>query len=344
MKIKARPRASRLTSETIAGFSSELLTGLYANMLRIRRAEEAIAGLVEAGEIICPCHLYVGQEAVASGVCASLTDADYVYSTHRSHGHYLAKGGDLNGLFAELYGKAAGCSGGHGGSMHLAAPEIGFPGSSAIVAGTIPLAVGTALAFDMQKNRDVVISFFGDGAATEGVFYESLNLAALKGLPVVFVCENNFYSTHMHLDAIQSSSDIFSRAAAFGMPSRHIDGNNVMDVYAAAKESIDRARRGEGPSFIECVTYRWRGHVGPKWDVDKGLRSQEEIDLWVRNCPIERFGKVLLGDGVMTSEGKERIAINIDREIEAALEFAGRSDFPGFAACKESIFGTGAAS
>ena len=191
---------------------------LYENMLRIRLFEERVAELLaNEAEIKCPTHLYIGQEAVAVGVCANLRNDDYVFSTHRSHGHYLAKGGDLKALMAELYGKATGCSKGRGGSMHLASPDVGLPGSSAIVAGTIPIAVGVAMSFKMQKKDTISIAFFGDGATNEGAFYESLNFASLKKLPVIFACENNLFSTHMPISSCLADTDIYKKAEAFKM-------------------------------------------------------------------------------------------------------------------------------
>ncbi len=249
--------------------SHEKLVGMYKTMLKIHRAEESIAEGCISKEIICPCHLYIGEEAVAAGVCSELEKNDYVFSSHRSHGHYLAKGGDLNKMMAEIYGKVTGCSGGRGGSMHIASPEMGLPGSSAIVSGTISLAVGSALAFSMQNKKAISVAFFGDGAVDEGVFYESLNLASLYKLPVIFVCENNLCATHLPISACLADTDIFKKAKVFNMPGIKVDGNNVLEVYKAAKEAIENARCGNGPALIECMTYRWRGHVGPNDDLDK---------------------------------------------------------------------------
>ncbi|MBI5643078.1 MAG: thiamine pyrophosphate-dependent dehydrogenase E1 component subunit alpha [Deltaproteobacteria bacterium] len=329
---------SPLRKEEVRSLPRSELLSLYETMTRIRLVEEKVADLIKDKEIVCPCHLYIGQEAIATGVCAALTVKDYVYSTHRSHGHYLAKGGSVKGLMAEIYGKSTGCSRGNGGSMHLAAPHIGYPGSSAIVGGTIPLAVGTALSFYIDGSRNVSVSFFGDGAATEGVFYESINFAALKKLPVVFVCENNFYSTHMHITAIQPSSDIFRRAKAFDVPAVKIDGNNVIEVHNAASEAVTRARAGEGPSLIECVTYRWRGHVGPNWDIEKGLRSREEVDFWVDNCAIKRTENFFFSEGLMSPSEKERILQKVRTEIEDALNYARSSPYPEVSEYKNKVF------
>lgn len=315
-------------TEHIESMPETTLRFMYEMMLQIRQAEGKIADLVSQKKIICPCHLYEGQEAVAVGVCASLEREDYVFSTHRSHGHYLAKGGDLKSMMAELFGRATGCSKGRGGSMHLAAPDIGFPGSSAIVAGTIPLAVGAALSFLIQRKDKVAVTFFGDGATCEGAFYESLNFAALKKLPVIFICENNFYSTHMPISSIQANTDLYKRGAVFNIPSSQIDGNNIIEVYQTAKAAIERARKGKGPALIECLTYRWRGHVGPNYDIDKGLREQLEVDWWMNNCPIKKLEKLLLKEGIITDSEKRHITERIRQDVEDAVAFAEGCPFP----------------
>lgn len=315
-----------------------VLEHMYLTMLRIRRVEENVADLVEKGEIVCPCHLYIGQEAIATGVCSALDREDYVFSTHRSHGHYLAKGGGLKPLIAEIYGRATGCSKGHGGSMHLVSTDIGFLGSSAIVGGSIPLAVGSALASQAMTNNRVAVSFFGDGAATEGVLFESLNFAALKNLPVIFICENNLYSTHMPISSIQASDSIFEKAQAFGLPSCRIDGNNVVQVYETARTAVERARSNDGPTFIECITYRWRGHVGPNWDIGAGLRQQDEVDRWVEKCPVKRMEEFLLEAGKMTPADRAEAIEEIEREIQEAIIYAKDSPFPDDTDYRRRVF------
>jgi pyruvate dehydrogenase E1 component alpha subunit len=308
-------------------------------MLRIRKLEERIAELLQSpSEIVCPVHLYTGQEAVATGVCANLRREDYVFSTHRSHGHYIAKGGDLRALMAELYGKATGCSRGRGGSMHLASPDMGLPGSSAIVAGTIPIAVGAALALSLKKSDGVAVSFFGDGAVGEGTFYESLNLASLKKLPVIFVCENNLYSTHMPVAACLAATEIYKKAEAFCLPGTRVDGNNVIEVYQVASEAIAAARRGEGPALIECLTYRWRGHVGPNYDLDKGLRRQEELDYWMKKDPVKMLEASLLEQKIISVTERDRIGREIDEEIAAAVTFARESPYPDEIEVDKGVF------
>lgn len=324
--MKGQPDSVAL--EIAAGISAASLRSLYVVMLKIRKFEERVAELLVAEEIKCPTHLCIGQEAVATGVCASLRRADYVFSTHRSHGHYIAKGGDIKALMAELYGKATGCARGKGGSMHLASPDVGLPGSAAIVAGTIPLAVGAALAFAMQKRDTVSVAFFGEGAVGEGVFYESLNFAALKKLPVVFVCENNLYSTHMPISACLADTNIYKKAEPFNMPGARVDGNNVVEVFTVAKKAIEDARRGQGPTLIECMTYRWRGHVGPDYDLDKGLRNQEELDYWMKRCPVKALEESLLRCNIVSESEKLQIYESIEKEIKEAIVFARESRYP----------------
>ena len=301
---------------------------MYVTMLKIRLFEEKVADLVSKEEIICPCHLYIGQEAIAAGVCANLRRDDFVFSNHRSHGHYLAKGGDMKAMMAELYGRETGCSRGRGGSMHLASPDIGLPGSTAIVTGSVPPAAGAALAFSLQKRDTVSVAFFGDGAVNEGVWYETLEFDSLQKLLVIFMWENNLYSTHMPVSACLADTDIYKKATAFNMPGVRIDGNNVVEVYRTAKKAINDARRGKGPALIECMTYRWRGHVGASDDLDKGLRSKEELDYWMDRCPVKALEGFLLEQGIISKLDKDKIHRNIEREIEEALAFAKASPYP----------------
>ncbi len=303
---------------------------MYVTMVKIRKFEERLAELLllPQKEIFTPCHLYIGQEAVATGVSTALKIEDYVFSTHRSHGHFIAKGGDLKVLMAEIYCKKTGCSKGKGGSMHVASPDVGLPGSSAIVGGTIPIAAGAALAFSMQNKNTVSVAFFGDGAPHEGVFYETLNFASLKKLPVIFVCENNLYCTHLRISATLADTSIYKKAEAFGMRGIRIDGNNVMEVYSVAKKTIQDARSGKGPTLIEAMTYRWRGHVGPYDDLDKGLRSKEELDHWMNRCPIKMLEKYLLQRGIMSEHKRDQINKAVSKEVEDAVKFAKESPYP----------------
>lgn len=341
--MASRKESGLINNKKVAvDISPDTLQSLYVTMLRLRYFEEKVAELLTTEpEIKCPTHLYIGQEAVAAGVCANLRKDDWVFSTHRSHGHYLAKGGDLRALMAELYGKATGCSKGRGGSMHLASAEMGLPGSSAIVAGTIPIAVGAALSFMRQKGDTISVAFFGDGAANEGVFYESLNFAALKKLPVVFVCENNLFSTHMPVSACLADTCIYKKAEAFGMPGVRVDGNDVLEVFKVARKAIEAARGRQGPTLIECITYRWRGHVGPNYDLDKGLRSKEQLDYWMNRCPIKALEKLLLNHSIVSDSEKKQIQGRIAQEVAEAVTFVTESPYPDRGELCSSVFKTG---
>lgn len=335
-----KPQSDPTNLKTATDISPATLRSLYIMMLKIRRVEEKIAELLLQGEIKCPTHLYIGQEAVATGICANLRKDDYVFSTHRSHGHYIAKGGDINALMAELYGRVTGCSKGRGGSMHLASPDVGLLGSSAIVAGTMPLAVGAALAFSLKGQDTVSVVFLSDGATNEGVFYESLNFASLKKVPVIFVCENNFYSTHMPISACLADTCIYKKAEIFNMPGIRIDGNNVLEVFRAAKSAIEDARHGSSPTLIECMTYRWRGHVGPDFDLDKGLRSKEELDSWMNRCPIKALEEFLLEHDILSEPEKVQIGEGIDKEVEESIVFARESPYPDETEVLSNVFKT----
>ena len=318
----------------------QLLLQTYRSMRRIRRFEERVADLIEAGEIKTPCHLYIGQEAIAAGVCAALGRDDYIWGGHRSHGHYLAKGGDLAAMMAELYGKATGCSGGRGGSMHLVAPEVGLLGTVPLVAATIPLAVGAALASKLRNDGRVSVSFFGDGATEEGHFHESLNLAALYRLPVIFVCENNFYSSHLHLLERRAEDNIVESGRAHGVPAARLDGNDVLAVHRATVGAVARARSGDGPTLLECRTYRWRGHVGPAWDMDVGVRRKDELKEWQSRDPVTQARERLLADGYPETE-LEQTDQGIEEEIEQAVEFARTSPYPDEASLLDFVYASG---
>jgi pyruvate dehydrogenase E1 component alpha subunit len=307
-------------------------------MLKIRKFEERTAALLESDEIKCPTHLYIGQEAIAAGVCANLYRADCVFSSHRSHGHFIAKGGGLNVLMAELYGKNTGCSGGRGGSMHVAAPEIGLLGSSAIVGGSLPLSVGAALASNMQGGDHIVVVFFGDGATDEGVFFECINFAALYKLPVVFVCENNLFSTHLPLCRRQPEDNLYEKARVHGVRACRVDGNDVVEVYLASRRLTALARKGQGPGFLECRTYRWRAHVGPSLDLDVGLRRKEEVQKWMRRCPIRSCERILLECGALAESENAEIHSRIDQEVEDAVVFARQSPFPDRSKLLEGVY------
>jgi TPP-dependent pyruvate/acetoin dehydrogenase alpha subunit len=311
------------------GTPSELERRLLRDMIRIRTVEQTIADLYPDGEMRTPTHFSIGQEAVAVGVCAALRRDDVVYSGHRCHAHYLAKGGDLPRMVAELHGRETGCARGRGGSVHLNDPEAGLVASSAILGQTMATAVGSALAFAMDRLDRVAVTFFGDGTVEEGIFHESLNFAVVKRLPVLFVCENNGYSTHTRLEVRQPVSvPIHARAGSYGMMSARVDGNDVFAVFAAAREAAERLRRGEGPSFLECMTYRWREHVGPLWDYDKGYRTKAEVDEWIARCPIKRATERLVAKGLCSTEEVERVGRDCQDEVNRAVAAAKAAPFP----------------
>jgi TPP-dependent pyruvate/acetoin dehydrogenase alpha subunit len=296
---------------------------IYRNLYRIRRVEEEIARVYATDKIKSPVHLSIGQEAVAVGVCAVLRPQDVVFGSYRCHALYLAKGGDLNRMIAELYGKVTGCAKGKGGSMHLIDVAHGVMGASAIVATTIANAVGFAYAVKLQQRDAVVVSFFGDGATEEGGFHESMNFAALKSLPIVFICENNSYAIHTHLLQRRKSSNICERARSYGMPAERIDDNDVMRIRDRVGAAVAVLRSGApGPFFFECMTYRFREHVGPNEDFDLGYRSREEAEPWFKKDPVKTIG--LLVDPQL----RRRIEADEDSAVQGAFAFAEASSFP----------------
>jgi TPP-dependent pyruvate/acetoin dehydrogenase alpha subunit len=326
-----------------SGGSEGLDARLYRSLFRIRRIEEAIADVYPTDKIQSPVHLSIGQEAASVGVCESLEPADVVFGTYRSHALYLAKGGDVKRMIAELYGKATGCAGGKGGSMHLIDPAAGMMGTSAVVGSTIPAAVGCAWGLRLQGKSALVASFFGDGAVEEGAFHESMNFAALRRAPVLFVCENNFYAIHAAQAARQSSTDLLARARAYGIPATRIEDTDAAAVYAAAREAVHAIRSGaSGPQLLECYGYRWREHVGPNEDFRAGYRSREEAEPWFRRDPVARAADRL------TPEVRRTIEAEVLDEIRDAFEFAERSPFPDpgalytDAVCEESGHGASA--
>lgn len=309
---------------------------LYHKMLRIRLVEEALADEYAKQEMKCPMHLYIGQEAVAAGISQVCTPEDALISTHRSHGHYLAKMGALRPMFAELYGRSTGSSKGKGGSMHLLDLDIGYYGSSAIVGGNIPLVAGLALSFQYKKLARMAVAFFGDGAAEEGVLYETLNFSALKKLPVLFVCENNHFSVSTRFEDRQPLNNIYKRAETFGVQSERVDGNDVLAVHAAAKRARAHISEGKGPYFIEAHTYRWRTHCGPQWDAPSSARPREELQFWLDRCPIETFRNSISSQYSDTE--LNQVTAQIKAEIADAFAFAKSSPYPKFSALQEDIF------
>ncbi len=316
----------------------EFVLNIYKKLYEIRRVEESIAESYSEQEIRCPVHFSIGQEACAVGVCEFLNSEDHVYSTHRCHGHYLAKGGNLPAMIAELYGKIDGCASGKGGSMHLIDVEVGMMGASAIVGGSIPLALGSALTYQLQKKRNVAIAFFGDGASEQGVFYESLQFASLRNLPVIFVCENNLYATYSSLTDRQPLDNIFERAKFSDMFGVRTDGNDILDILNVSRAAIDRARNGEGPTLIECRTYRWLDHVGPNEDIDVGYRTRDELDSWREKCPIKSFENYLIKDQDFKESKLKDIRNLVEQNISEAFHFAKNSPFPSKTDLYEGVF------
>lgn len=305
---------------------------LFRQMLRVRAVEETIADRYADQEMRCPVHLSIGQEAVAVGVSAALARTDYCMSTHRGHAHYLAKGGSLRAMIAEIYGKATGCCSGKGGSMHLVDLEANMMGCTPIVGSSLPVAVGLAFATTMRSESRVTAVFFGEGTTEEGVFAESLNFASLKRLPVVFVCENNLYSVYSPMEVRQPAArDRCAIARAHGIATAIGNGNDVDEVYRIARVAVSRARHGDGPSFIEFDTYRWREHCGPNFDNHIGYRTEEEYLAWRARCPIDMYERRLLDESVLTNDSRAAMLAAISAEIDDAFRFARESPFPSAA-------------
>jgi pyruvate dehydrogenase E1 component alpha subunit len=316
----------------------EKLLELYATMQTIRQFESRIVDLYAKGEIPGLAHLYVGEEAVATGVCAALKDDDYITSTHRGHGHVIAKGAQLGPMMAELFGRRTGYCKGKGGSMHIADMHIGILGANGIAGGGLPIAVGAGWSAKWRGTDQVTACFFGDGSSNNGAFHESLNLASLKKLPVIFVCENNLYGISVSQARHQTIIDIATRATSYDMPGLTIDGNDVLEVHQAALKAVKRARAGEGPTLIECKTYRWRGHHEGDPNQGARYRTRDEIEVWIAKCPIHRFAGKLEKDKVATRNKLETIDREVLKKIDAAVEFAKESEFPAVAEIYEDVY------
>ena len=296
---------------------------LFESMLRIRLVEESIANKYSEQKMRCPTHLSIGQEAIAVGVCANLTSQDQVLSTHRAHAHYLAKGGCLNSMMAEIYGKASGCSKGMGGSMHLIDTSVGFMGSTAIVANTIPVAVGLALEKKLTRKKSIACVFFGDGATEEGAFYESVNFAIIHSLPILFICENNLYSVYSGLEVRQPvDRKIYKMVRAMGLSAQHGNGNDVEEVARKVKHAKTMILKSGGPQFLEFDTYRWREHCGPNFDNNIGYREESEFLKWKKKDPLKNFYSE------NSQKYIDRKIDTISQEIDDAHQFADDSKFP----------------
>jgi len=303
----------------------EELLHFYRKMVEIRKFETKVVELFADGMIPGFVHSYIGEEAVAVGACSNLNDDDYITSTHRGHGHLIAKGGHMDKMMAELFGKETGYCKGKGGSMHIADVDLGILGANGIVGGGFPIAAGAGLSAKMRGTNQVAVCFFGDGASNQTTFHEGINLASIWDLPVVFVCENNMYGISLPQKEHQHIKDISDRATAYGIPGVTVDGNDVIAVYEAVKEAVKRARQGEGPTLIECKTYRHRGHFEGDPTV---YRSEEEVEQWKKKDPIKRFRKKLLELGTVTEDELNSIDEEVDKMVEEAVEYAKKGKFP----------------
>jgi 2-oxoisovalerate dehydrogenase E1 component len=321
------PGAALATAETIE---------LYRQMLIIRKTEEQLAHAHQQGLVHGACHTYVGEEAIAVGVCAHLSREDAVFSTHRGHGHALAKGVAPRELIAELLGRVTGVSHGRGGSMHVFSPEVGMLGTSGIVGPSILMAAGVGYAFRLAKSNRVSAAFFGDGASNNGAFHEGLNMAAIWKLPVLFVCENNQYATEVPFASVAGNADVSARGPAYGIPTHAVDGNDVLAVHAAAGEAVRRARAGDGPSLLACTTYRTRAHSEGMRDA--GYRTREEVEEWRTRDPIKRFREHLLEADATPVTTLEAIEREIHTLVDEALEWAKASPYPDPATVLDHVY------
>lgn len=314
---------------------SNIRKKMYKDMLRIRTFEEKVKELALSNRLPGFFHLYVGQEAVAVGACTALDKEDYITSTHRGHGHLIAKGGETGKAMAELYGKETGYNKGKGGSLHIAAPELGILGANGIVGGGIPIATGAALSAKYKKNNRVAVCFFGDGASNQGTFHEAINIAASFNLPAIYICENNLYSVSTRQSKVRKLVNIADRAKAYDIPGIAVDGNDPEAVYNTVKKAKARAQKGEGPTLIECKTYKWYTHFVGEPDT---YRPKEEVAEWKAKDPIDRYKKLLLSEGVLTVKDIEEIGMEVETEIENAVDFAESSPKPGLESALEGIY------
>jgi 2-oxoisovalerate dehydrogenase E1 component len=324
------------TLQSTGSITKDTILHLYREMVNIRRTEEQLARSYQAGNIPGACHTYVGQEAVAVGVSAHLTHKDVVFSTHRGHGHALAKGVPPREVMAELFGKATGCSRGRGGSMHLFSPEVGLMGTTGIVGPNILQATGAGYSFSLLKNGQVSVGFFGDGAVSNGAFHEGINLAAIWDLPVIYVCENNMYATEVAFSYATRNQDVAERARSYGIPGIQVDGNDVIAMYEAAEAAVARARAGAGPTLIEARTYRTRPHAEGMRDA--GYRTQEEVSEWKERDPITLLRTGSVGRGIAADAEFDAIDEEIKAIVADALKFATESPFPDPSTATQFIF------
>ena len=320
-----------------ADISNKTLLDMHKRMVRIRIFEEAAGKLMEDGKVPGALHLYVGQEAVAAGVMVHLTDKDQITSTHRGHGHLIAKGGEFNKMYAELYGKSTGYCKGKGGSMHICDMDLGMLGANGIVGGGPPIAMGAGFSNKFRGTKQVATTFFGDGASNEGAFHEAANMAALFKLPVLFVCENNGYGEYTSQENHQAVVDVADRAAGYGMPGVVVDGMDAIAVYEAAGEAVARARAGQGPTLLECKTYRYYDHVGVR-GMGLTYRSDEEVAQWQQRDSIDRIEAHIIEQGVATRRKLDNVHKATQKEVEAGIAFAEASPMPEASALLEDVY------
>lgn len=339
--MAAIPTFEEIDFSSTVKLSPDREISLYRNMLRVRNAEETLAELYKEKEMRTPTHFGIGQEGVAVGVCDALLPEDVVYTHHRCHTHYLAKGGSLLGLVAELYGREDGCSRGRGGSVHLTDRSVGMLGSSPILGEGMALAVGSALAFQMDGVPRVATTFFGEGALDEGIAYECFNYASIKKLPVLFVCENNFYATESPLEIRQpGGTQLCARARSFKLEALKIDGNDVVAVYEATRKALEHIRGGGGPFFLECETYRWLEHVGPMFDheLNRTYRSKVEVEAWMKRCPVRRNARRLLARGYATQAQLDQWTGEVKAEMTKVVAQAKASPWPDSSTLFENVY------
>ena len=318
------------------GLSKDILLNFYRIMLRIRYFENKITDLYSRGLMPGLAHLYIGEEAIAVGVCANLTNRDFSTSTHRGHGHLIAQGADLKKMIAEILGKETGYCKGKGGSMHIADFSKGILGANGIVGAGVPIATGSGYSAKVRGTDQVTVAFFGDAASNQGTFHESINMAAAWKLPIVYVCENNLYGISVDIRKVTATKDIAIRAKAYDIPGIVVDGNDILEVYRVTKEAVERARKGEGPSLIECKTYRWKGHhVG---DPGQIYRLEKETEEWKEHCPIKTFRERLIKEKIFSKEELDLIEKDTKEMIKEAADFAIQSPYPDEKEAYEDLF------
>jgi acetoin:2,6-dichlorophenolindophenol oxidoreductase subunit alpha len=343
-KVKKKPDSAKISNqakvkphkgESSLPLSLEQKTRFLRQMMLLRHCEAMTQDMFLAGKVPGFCHVYIGEEATAVGICENLRRDDYIVSTHRGHGHCLAKGADPKRVLAELYGKKTGYCQGRGGSMHIFSKELGILGTNGIVGAGLPISLGAGMHAKLRKTDQVSVCFFGDGASNQGTFHESINIAAIQRLPMIFVCENNLYATATRMNEATLTKSFADRAAAYGIPGVSVDGNDVLAVYAAAHEAVERARKGNGPTLLECKTYRHYGHyVGE----NANYRPKEEVEAWLKRDPIKLYSEKLLAEGVLTRDKINQIESQVKQEVVDAERFASESSFPDGSEVLQHVF------